>query len=383
MPKKIILLGSTGSIGQKALEVIEDFPDEFELTGISAHSNIKLLQRHCEKFKPKSVCISNPVYAEMLKENNINGSRLHAGSEGLREMVRNTEADLVINSIVGAAGLLPTLDAIETGKDIALSNKESLVVAGELVMSEVEKYGVQIFPIDSEHSAIWQCLRGEKKKEIKRIILTVSGGPFLKREADTFYSITVEEALNHPNWKMGNKITIDSSTLMNKGLEVIETHWLFGIQPENIDVVTHEQSIVHSMVEFIDGSIKSQMGIPDMKIPVQFAMTYPDRFPGKIDNNSFFSRMKLTFEPPDEEKFPCLNIAYRALEAGGTAPAAMNAANEVAVELFLNRKIKFTEIPELIDRTLQDHKITHKPTIQDYMDADKWARSVTQEKVMA
>ncbi|MCH7783478.1 1-deoxy-D-xylulose-5-phosphate reductoisomerase, partial [candidate division KSB1 bacterium] len=185
------------------------------------------------------------------------------------------------------------------------------------------------------------------------------------------------------NWKMGNKVTIDSSTLMNKGLEVIEAHWLFGIQPEKIDVVTHEQSIVHSMVEFIDGSIKSQMGIPDMKIPVQFAMTYPDRFPGKIDNISFFSRMKLTFEPPDEEKFPCLNIAYRALEAGGTAPAAMNAANEVAVELFLNRKIKFTEIPELIDRTLQDHKITHKPTIQDYMDADKWARSVTQEKVMA
>jgi len=381
MPKKIILLGSTGTIGKIVLDVIEDFPDEFELTGISAHSNIKLLQHYCEKFRPTNVCISNPVQANMLQKNIFSGSRLHSGSDGLRELVRNTEADLVINSIVGAAGLLPTLEAIDTGKDIALSNKESIVVAGELVMSEALRKGVQIYPIDSEHSAIWQCILGEKKTEIKRLILTASGGPFLTREIDTFDRITVEEALNHPNWKMGNKITIDSSTLMNKGLEVIEAYWLFGIPPEKIDVVIHKQSIVHSMVELVDGSIKSQMGIPDMRIPVQFSMTYPDRFPGKIDNSSLFSKLELTFEPPDKEKFPCLNIAYKALETGGTAPAVMNAANEVAVDLFLNRKINFTEISELIDRTLQNHKVTQKPTIEDYINADGWARGVIQEKV--
>ena len=381
MRKKILLLGSTGSIGRNTLEVIDQNPEEFELVGISAHSNVDLLRRQCQKYNPGFVCISRAELANDLAKTVYNGNHVYYGSEGLRTMIREAEADLVVNSIVGAAGLLPTLDAIAAGKNVALANKESLVVAGELVMAEARKHGVEIFPVDSEHSAIWQCLIGEDNNSIRRIILTASGGPFLKRKGKTFDSITVEEALNHPKWKMGNKITIDSATLMNKGFEVIETFWLFGVPPDNIDVVIHPQSIIHSMVEFIDGSIKAQLGIPDMKLPIQFALTYPERRPMMTDNSFLFSQVELTFEPPDYEQFPCLLMAYRSLEAGGTAPAVLNAANEVAVDLFMKGAIKFSEIPVLIDTALQLHTIKHKPSLEDHLEADRWARNVTQQKV--
>lgn len=381
MRKKILLLGSTGSIGRNTLEVIDQNPEEFELVGISAHSNVDLLRRQCQKYNPGFVCISRADLANDLAKTVYNGNHVYYGSEGLRTMIREADADVVVNSIVGAAGLLPTLDAIAAGKNTALANKESLVIAGELVMDEAGKHGVEVFPVDSEHSAIWQCLIGEDTKNIRRIILTASGGPFLKRKGETFDSITVEEALNHPNWKMGNKITIDSATLMNKGFEVIETFWLFGVPPGNIDVVIHPQSIIHSMVEFIDGSVKAQLGIPDMKIPIQFALTYPERRPRMTDNSFLFSQVELTFEPPDYEQFPCLLMAYRSLEAGGTAPAVLNAANEVAVKLFIKGAIKFSEIPVLIDTALQLHTLKQNPSLDDYLEADRWARNVTLQKV--
>ena len=381
MKKRILLLGSTGSIGQNTLKIIEHYRDEFELAGISAHSNIALLSRQCQKFNPDFVCITRGELADNLSKTGTNGIRIYSGNDGLRSMVRETDADLVVNSIVGAAGLLPTLDAIATGKNVALANKESLVIAGELVISEEKKYGTEIYPVDSEHSAIWQCLLGEEKHTINRIILTASGGPFLKRKAETFDTITVDEALNHPNWDMGNKITIDSATLMNKGLEVIETFWLFGIPHDRIEVLIHPQSIIHSMVEFIDGSVKAQLGIPDMKIPIQFALFYPERKPGITGESIPFSGMELTFEPPDHEQFPCLKLAFQALKSGGTAPAVLNAANEAAVSLFLNNVIKFPEIPELIDTALQQHTVVHKPTLDDYLEADRWARHITQQKV--
>ena len=381
MKKKILLLGSTGSVGLNTLEIIEQNPDEFELVGISAHSNVDLMCRQYQKYNPACVCISGSEFANDLAKTVYNGSQLFSGSEGLRTMVRETDADIVVNSIVGAAGLLPTLDAIAAGKNVALANKESLVVAGELVTSEARTHGVEIFPVDSEHSAIWQCLLGENNNTIRRIILTASGGPFLKRKEETFDSITVEEALNHPNWKMGNKITIDSATLMNKGFEVIETFWLFGVPPDNIDVVIHPQSIIHSMVEFIDGSVKAQLGIPDMKIPIQFALTYPERRPMAMNNSFLFSHAELTFEPPDYEQFPCLLMAYDSLQAGGTVPAVLNAANEVAVTLFIKGEIKFSDIPVLIDTALQLHTMKHNPSLDDYLEADQWARSVTLKKV--
>ena len=382
MRKKILLLGSTGSLGQQTLEIIEEFPDDFELVGLSAHSNVDLLLQQCKKFNPVAACISNSNKSWKDQSFEVNQLQTYSSAEGLCEMVRHSDADLVVNNIVGAAGLLPTIEAIESGKDIALSNKETLVVAGEIVISRVYEKGIQLFPIDSEHSAIWQCLLGEKREDVKRIVLTASGGPFVSRKSDSFDSITVDEALDHPNWKMGKKITIDSGTLMNKGLEVIETHWLFGVQPENIEVVIHRQSIIHSMVEFVDGSVKAQLGIPDMKIPIQFAMTYPDRKKTKTHNDSLLSQMDLTFEPPDKDRFPCLDFAYQALKTGGTAPAVLNAANEIAVHHFLNGTIKFSEIPELIDDVLQQHITKYKPTLEDCLAADQWARQITQQKVL-
>ena len=296
-------------------------------------------------------------------------------------MIREAEADLVVNSIVGAAGLLPTLEAIKTGKNVALANKESLVVAGQLIMAEAKKHNVELYPVDSEHSAIWQCLLGESTESITGITLTASGGPFLDREPETFDTITVDEALNHPNWVMGKKITIDSATLANKGFEVIETHWLYGIDIDCIDVVIHPQSIVHSFVEFIDGSVKAQLGYPDMKIPIQFALFYPERR-GHINGERMnLSEMNLTFDTLDHTQFPCLGLAYQALKSGGTAPAVLNAANEVAVQLFLENKIKFSAISEVIHEALKSHTIISDPVLEDYLEADNWARNVTKEKV--
>jgi len=383
MRKKIIVLGSTGSIGQNTIEILDQFRDEFELVGISAYSNSKILKDQLLLFDLSAVCVgSRKMYNDI--ENVIhNGCRVYTGSDGILEMIREFDADIVVNSIVGAAGLMPTLMAIETGKNVALANKESLVVAGELVVSKLRKYDVTIFPVDSEHSAIWQCLAGENTGNIKRIILTASGGPFLHRDINSFDSITVREALNHPNWKMGNKITIDCATLMNKGFEVIETRWLFDISVEKISVIIHPQSIIHSMVEFIDGSIKAQLGIPDMKLPIQYALTHPDRKPGFITNDSIFTANEFTFEMPDYTRFPCLKMAFQAIDAGSTAPAVLNAANEVAVDAFFQERINFTDISRVIDAALQEHESVNDPSLEDYLEADKRARKQTEKRIAA
>ncbi|MFC1561427.1 1-deoxy-D-xylulose-5-phosphate reductoisomerase [candidate division KSB1 bacterium] len=381
MRKRVILLGSTGSIGQNTVEILSRYRDEFELVGISAFSNIEILKRQIESFGPAAVSVGDTAKYPLLKDDLRNGCRLYNGAEGITQMIHDLDADLVVNSIVGAAGLLPTLEAIRTRKNVALANKESLVVAGELVLAELRKHEVDLIPIDSEHSAIWQCLVGEEKQKIKKIVLTASGGPFLRRTADTYENITVEEALNHPNWNMGEKITIDSATLMNKGFEVIETHWLFGIPADKIGIVIHPQSVIHSMVEFIDGSIKAQLGMPDMKLPIQYALTYPERKPGTLDNKEIYKSIQLSFEQPDLEQFPCLKMAYQSLEAGGTAPAVLNAANEIAVRSFLQNDIRFSDIPSVIEGTLQEHTIISDPALGDYLEADSWARLTTERKV--
>jgi len=380
MRKKILLLGATGSIGKNTVSIIEQYPEDFELIGLSAHSNIALLNELCERFKPRFICVSTDHEASF-RFSYTEKAQIYYGNEGLRKIVQEADADIIVNAIVGAAGLLPTYHAVKLGKVVALANKESLVVAGELIHQEIQKSGAALYPIDSEHSAIWQCLLGEDKKNIRRIILTASGGPFINRNADSFDTITIDEALNHPNWKMGNKITIDSATLMNKGFEVIEAYWLFGVSPAQIKVVIHPQSIVHSMVEFIDGSIKAQMGIPDMKIPIQFALTYPERKPCITNSSLLFSGMQLVFSDPDEKQFPCLTLAYRAIEAGGAAPAILNAANEVAVQAFLEGKIKFSLIPSLIDAVLQEQQNRSVSELEDYLSADRRAREMTKEKV--
>ncbi|MCP4727535.1 MAG: 1-deoxy-D-xylulose-5-phosphate reductoisomerase [bacterium] len=382
MKKKVIILGSTGSIGKNALKIIEHLKDDIEIVAIAANNSIDDLISQVSQFRPKAACIFDEKHHDVLSSNVNSKCRVFSGRNGLRELVREHEADIVVNSIVGAAGLLPTLDSIDTGKSVALANKESLVVAGELVMAEAEKKNVEIFPVDSEHSAIWQCMLGEERSSIKNIILTASGGPFLDREVETFEKITVEEALDHPNWDMGKKITIDSATLMNKGFEYIETHWLFGVPGEQIRIMIHPQSIVHSMVEFEDGSIKAQIGIPDMRVPIQFALTYPERKPGTVDNTSLFKGMQLSFKEPDLDRYPCLRLSIEALEVSGTVPAVLNAANEMAVNSFLDYEIKFTDIPEIIEKIINKHNVIRNPVLEDYLEVDRWARDVYKNEVV-
>ena len=351
-PKHIALLGSTGSIGRNCLSVIHSLADRFRITYLTTNTNIELLQNQIAHFHPRGVVVLDETKAAALRSVVGDSTEILSGRDGLLEIVRRDDVDLVINSIVGFAGLKPTIEAIKHRKNIALANKETLVVAGELVTSLVKEYGIHLVPIDSEHSAILQCLAGEDWNNASRIILTASGGPLLNTPKDIFASITVEQALNHPNWKMGNKISIDSATLMNKGLEVIEARWLFGLPAERIDVVIHPQSIIHSMVEFVDGSIKAQLGVPDMKLPIQYALTYPERCPLNGSRIDFPKLQSMTFFTPDRSKFRCLQLAYDAIASGGTAPAIMNAANEVAVQAFLEKKILFNRIPELIEQAL-------------------------------
>ncbi|MBI3189759.1 MAG: 1-deoxy-D-xylulose-5-phosphate reductoisomerase [Ignavibacteriales bacterium] len=372
--KNICILGSTGSIGQNSLEVIARFPELFRLTSLTSNTNIDLLEQQIARFKPINVAVLNESAAALLKHR-LNGSvKLYVGERGLQELVRQDEADVVINSLVGFAGLKPTIEAIKQGKTIALANKETLVVAGELITSLLKQYNAKLIPIDSEHSAILQCLAGENADNISRLILTASGGPFFHLDKSEFGTITVEAALKHPNWNMGSKITIDSATMMNKGLEVIEAHYLFNLPPGKIEVVIHPQSIIHSMVEFVDGSVKAQLGIPDMKIPIQYALTYPERLPAPHPRVSFAKLREMTFFEPDNEKFPCLALAFDALREGGTAPAILNAANEVAVELFLHRTISFTQIPELIKRALESIPKERATTLEPIIAADKATR---------
>jgi len=375
--KTIAIFGSTGSIGRSTLEVVSSLKPRFHVAYLSAHRNIKLLQEQVRELQPKGVVVFEEEDGSVLRKRFGGKTEVLVGEEGLLEIAGRDDFDLLLNALVGFAGLKPTLRAIETGKDIALANKETLVVAGEIVMRKARERGVRILPVDSEHSAILQCLQGENLANVTRLIITASGGPFLNVDKQRFPDVTVQEALNHPTWKMGNKITIDSATLMNKGLEVIEACRLFDLPPERIEVLIHPQSIVHSMVEFADGSVKAQLSMPDMRMPIQYALMYPDRPPAPFGKIDFSSLCDLTFHKPDLEKFPCLPLAFKALDMGGTAPAVLNAANEVAVRMFLEERISFTSIPEIIQDTLSSHTPIRSCTIDDITAQDK----VTRERI--
>jgi 1-deoxy-D-xylulose-5-phosphate reductoisomerase len=378
--KNIAILGSTGSIGRSTLEVIKNLPDRFRVTVLTARGNIELLQEQIAQFRPHRVVVQDDSNATGLRRRLGNGIDVLSGEEGLETVVGGDDVDVVLSSLVGFAGLRPTLSAIEAGKDVALANKETLVVGGEIIMRRVREKGVRLIPVDSEHSAILQCLQGEDRSSVARLLLTASGGPFLHLERGRFGSVTKAEALNHPTWRMGNKITIDSATLMNKGLEVIEAFWLFGIPGERIEVVIHPQSIIHSMVEFVDGSIKAQMGVPDMKVPIQYALTFPERPPSPYRRIDFATLREMTFFPPDLDKFRCLALAYRALATGGTAPAVLNAANEVAVEMFLDERLPFSAIPSLIEDALNNHTPKHGITLDDLIHADGETRRYVRQQ---
>jgi 1-deoxy-D-xylulose-5-phosphate reductoisomerase len=372
--KNIAIFGSTGSIGVNSINVIKKFPDKFKIKCLTTNKNIDLLIEQTNEVKPECIIINDEKNCQGLETKIKKDVKILYGRDSFKTFLQNSNIDILINALVGFSGLEPTVTAIKNKIDVALANKESLVTGGELIKKLINDFKVNLIPIDSEHSAILQCLIGEKSEDIARLILTASGGPFLNREIDDFKNITLQEALNHPNWKMGKKITIDSATLMNKGLEVIEASWLFNIPQNKIDVVIHPQSIIHSMVEFIDGSIKAQMGIPNMRIPIQYALTYPNRLENKNDRLDLLKLQELNFFEPDLKKFPCLKIAYKALEEGGTAPTIMNAANEVAVELFLNSKIKFTEIYEIIEKTLNTLPAKKIKNIDSIIEADRFTR---------
>ena len=373
--KNIAILGSTGSIGTNSLDVIANFPHRFRITYLTAHRNIDVLREQIRRFRPAAVVVLDPAAADQLRGEVDRTTKVLTGAEALDEIVQRDDVDIVISSLVGFAGLKPTIRALEAGKRVALANKETLVAAGDLVMNTCRTHGAELLPVDSEHSAIFQCLAGEAHADVSKIILTASGGPFRTATESEMQQITVEQALNHPNWKMGSKITIDSATLMNKGFEVIEARWLFGVPPEKIDVVIHPQSIIHSMVEFIDGSVKAQLGIPDMKIPIQYALTYPERSPSDFLRVNFPKLHQMTFFEPDREKFRCLQLAFDALAAGGTMPAAMNAANEVAVAAFLNGIITFSRIPDTIAQTMDRHTVSNDMTLENIVETDRWARA--------
>lgn len=373
--KNITILGSTGSIGVNCLEVISNYPDKYRVVYLSANKGIPKLVEQIKKHQPKGVVVMDQASAEVIKSIFGNTIEIFIGEESLNTIASHPDIDIVVNSLVGFVGLLPTIKAIEKGKRIALANKETLVAAGNVITKMLENSNASILPIDSEHSAIFQCLVGEDIKNVSRLILTASGGPFWQMEKDKFATVTIDQALEHPNWKMGSKITIDSATLMNKGLEIIEAHYLFNLPIEKIEVIIHPQSIIHSMVEFIDGSIKAQLGLPDMKIPIQYALTYPERFPSNFVKLNFQELKHITFFEPDIEKFECLALAYEALKNGGTSPAILNAANEMAVELFLTKKISFDKIPKIIRKTLYEIKTIQDPELTDIIKADAEARN--------
>lgn len=375
--KGIAILGSTGSIGTQALEVIEAYPNYFDLQVITAQSNADLLIEQAKKFQPNAVVIGDETKYELVKKALLaEDIHVYAGADALSQVVTFNEVNIVLTALVGYAGLKPTLAAIDAGKDIALANKETLVVAGELVTQRAREKGINIYPVDSEHSAIFQCLVGEFHNPIEKIYLTASGGPFRGWKTEQLATVTRAQALKHPNWSMGAKITIDSATLMNKGLEVIEAKWLFHLKPEQIDVIVHPQSIVHSLVQFTDGSMKAQMGLPDMKLPIQFALTYPERFETNFPRFNFMDYPQLTFEQADKETFRNLNLAYEAMEKGGTAACALNAANEVAVQLFLEEKIEFLSIAKINELVMKETTFIAKPSYEDYVAVDQLARQM-------
>ena len=378
----IAILGSTGSIGTQALEVIEAHPDKFDLLVLTANFNGDLLIEQAKKFQPQSVVIVDENQYEKVKQALWDDDILvYTGEKSLCDVVTYADIDVVLTALVGYAGLQPTLAAIDSGKSIALANKETLVCAGELVTAAAKQKSVNIYPVDSEHSAIFQCLVGEFHNKIEKIYLTASGGPFRGWNAERLASVTKEQALKHPNWEMGAKITIDSASLMNKGLEVIEAKWLFNLKPDQIDVIVHPQSIIHSLVQFEDGSMKAQMGLPDMKLPIQFALTYPDRLPSNFPRFNFMDYPQLTFEQPDKETFKNLNLAYEAMKMEGTAACALNASNEMVVDAFLKDKIKFLDLANINEFVMNETKNILKPSLDDYIQVDAEARRLALSKI--
>jgi 1-deoxy-D-xylulose-5-phosphate reductoisomerase len=371
--KRITILGSTGSIGRNTLDVVEKRKEDFKVVALTAGRNIDLLERQMLLFAPEIVAVADVKTADALSRR-VNGIEILSGPEGISSVASYHNSDFVVSSIVGAAGLVPTIAAIRAGKEIGLANKECLVMAGEIVIAEAKRQGVRIIPVDSEHSAIFQCIEGHSRAGIRKIILTASGGPFFERKKEELDFITAKDALRHPNWSMGRKITIDSATLMNKGLEVIEACRLFDMPAEKVDVLVHPQSIVHSLVEFIDRSCLAQLSMPDMRGPISYALSYPDRIADPIPGLQLEKVGTLTFHPPDHETFPCLSYAYEALGAGGTMPSVLNAANEVAVHAFLESRIGFCDIPRVIRKTMDHHAVRTVSELEDVIDADRRAR---------
>lgn len=372
--KKITILGSTGSIGVNALNVVDNQRDDLNVIGLSAYKNSKLLVEQVKKYEPEFVSIVDGEAAQRVEQElRTFDVKILKGREGLLELSSYGNVDLMLNALVGSSGMEPTINAIRSKVDVALSNKESLVMAGSIITNLADKTNVKIYPVDSEHSAIWQCLVGEDTEEINKIILTGSGGPFRELPIEKFNTITLNQALSHPNWEMGKKITIDSATMMNKGLEVIEAKWLFNMPTEKIKIVVHPQSIIHSMVEFKDKSIKAQLGLPDMKIPIQYALTYPSHCETDWDELDLTEIQSLTFEKPDFIKFPCMKLAIDVSNTGGTAPAVLNVANEQAVYRFLNQEINFNEIPSIIEIACEKHDFVSDPSIDDILNIEKWS----------
>ena len=380
--KKISILGSTGSIGMQTLEAARNLPN-ITITALCAHSNIDLLEKQIFEFKPEIAAVMDEEAGEKLKNRIKSKTEILTGLSGVMSTVLEIQADMIVNAIVGSAGLMPTIAAISAKRDVALANKESLVAGGELaIFRESKENGVNIIPVDSEHSAIFQCLYGNNKNKISKIYLTASGGPFRGMKKEQLSKVTVDDALKHPNWKMGPKITIDSATMMNKGLEVIEAKWLFDIPLEKIEVLVHPQSIIHSMVEFEDGSVMAQLGMPDMRIPIQYALTFPERKSNNFAKINFLKNNNLTFEPPDTDVFECLEIAITAAKIGGTMPAVMNMANECAVSLFLNRMINFTDIPVIIRKAMDAYNVKYNFSLDDVMEAEDWTRAYIGNKFL-
>ena len=378
--KGLSILGSTGSVGTNVLRVVDAFPDRFHVVGLSAGTNVERLAAQVARYRPRVVSVATPAARdELARTADLGETRVLMGEEGSVAVATHPEAALVVAAAVGAVGLVPTYEALLAGKDVALANKETLVMAGELMVAAARAHGGRLLPIDSEHCAVHQCLDGRRPEDVRRLVLTASGGPFRKRPRETFDRVTPAEALNHPTWSMGRKISIDSATLMNKGLEVIEARWLFGVPAEKVEVLVHPQSVVHSMVEFVDGTVLAQLGVTDMRLPIQYALSHPERWEAAIPGMDFTRGLCLEFEVPDHERFPCLGLGYQALRGGGTLPAVLNAANEEAVAAFLDERIPFTAIPESIAAVMGGHRAQPVRALPDVLAADAWARGEARE----
>jgi 1-deoxy-D-xylulose-5-phosphate reductoisomerase len=378
--KGLSILGCTGSVGTNVLRIVDAFPDRFQVVGLAGGQNVERLAEQIARHRPRTVSVATEAaHLALGRLVDLSGLRVGIGQDGMVAVATHEEAEIVVASAVGAVGLVPTYRALEAGKDVALANKETLVMAGALMLAQSRARGGRLLPIDSEHCALHQCLDGRSPQEVRRLVLTASGGPFRNRPRETFARITREEALNHPTWSMGPKITIDSATLMNKGLEVIEARWLFGIPAAQVEVLIHPQSVVHSMVEFVDGTVLAQLGVTDMRLPIQYALSYPERWEAAIPGMDFSRAMRLDFDLPDHERFPCLGLAYEALAKGGSATAVLNAANEEAVAAFLNGRIPFTAIPDSVREVLEAHPPSAVNRLEDVLEADAWARERSQE----